>query len=148
MTTITLAPITSTEHDSVIALVTHSDQQGFMATNACSLEEAAGNPACIPLLIRANGEPVGFAMYALDPEDNNYWIYRFMIDKRFQAKGYGGQALGQLVALIFAETGCPRIMLGVKPANVVARRLYERAGFRDAGFHFDGEDALVLERPA
>jgi len=27
---------------------------------------------------------VGFTMFGLDEDDHNYWIYRLMVDKRFQ----------------------------------------------------------------
>lgn len=87
-------------------------------------------------------------MVALDSDDGNQWIYRFMIDHRFQAMGLGAKALKLLINQIFTETGCDRIMLGVKPTNLVAIRLYEHAGFRPAGFEFDGEVAFCLDRPA
>lgn len=146
MTPVILARVADDERELAIDLAVAPEQRGFVATNAYSLDQAAQDPACVPLLIRADGEPVGFAMYALDPDDKNYWIYRFMIDARFQRKGFGQAALDQLTALIFSETGCPCIRLGVKPANAAARRLYERAGFVDIGFHFDGEDTLELRR--
>lgn len=85
-------------------------------------------------------------MAALDSDDGNQWIYRFMIDHRFQAMGFGTKALALLISQIFSDTACPRIMLGVKPANVAAIRLYQRAGFRPAGFEFDGEVAFCLDR--
>lgn len=99
------------------------------------------------MLILAGKRPVGFAMYALDPDDGNYWIYRLMIDGDCQGRGYGTQALAALTTLVFETKGCPLIMLGVQPANLTAKRLYERAGFRDAGFEIDGETIMSLQRP-
>lgn len=145
---VSLEPITFKDYAAVIALAPHPEQQHFIATNADSLAEAAQNPACRPMLIRSGDVAVGFAMAALDSDDGNQWIYRFMIDHRFQAKGFGSKALDLLIGQIFAETGCPRIMLGVQPANLTAIRLYQRAGFRPAGFEFDGEVAFCLDRPA
>ena len=87
-------------------------------------------------------------MYALEPEDGHYWIYRFMIDGRYQGKGYGTAALNALTALIFTRTGCPLIALDVEPENVAARRLYEKAGFVDAGYEIDGEPVMYLYNPA
>ncbi len=85
------------------------------------------------MLIRIGSDAAGFAMAALDSDDGNQWIYRFMIDQRFQGQGYGAKALDLLIGQIFEETGCPRIMLGVKPDNTTAIALYQRAGFRPAG---------------
>lgn len=137
--------IAEPERDAATAFLPNADQQDFIATNADSLAEADGNPACTPLLLKLGAEPVGFAMYALDSDDGNYWIYRFMIDRAHQSRGYGTKGLAALIDHIVTATNCPRIMLGVKPANVVARRLYDRAGFAPAGFDIDGETVLCLE---
>lgn len=140
--------VSAQDYDAVVGLAPRPEQQRFIATNADSLAEAAQNPACRPMMITAGKMPVGFAMAALDSDDGNEWIYRFMIDHRYQGRGYGAGALDLLARQIFADTGCPRIMLGVKPDNAAAIRLYERAGFCPAGFEFDGEIAFCLERSA
>lgn len=142
-----LEPIGSHDYATIIALTPHPEQQHFIASNAASLAEASRNATCRPVLVWVGDDAVGFAMAAYDSDDKNQWIYRFMIDHRFQGKGYGTKALELLINLIFRETGCTRIMLGVKPANLSAIRLYQRAGFRPAGFEFDGEVAFCLDRP-
>lgn len=142
-----LRGVTTGDQDICLALAPRPEQKAFVASNAYSLAQAAGNPACVPMLILTAGKPVGFAMYALDAEDDNYWIYRFMIDGRFQGRGYGKAALALLVETIFQEPGCARILLDVKPENHVARRLYAQAGFVYAGFEIDGEEVMVLGAP-
>lgn len=77
------------DHGDVRSLLVSGEQKSFVVSNGDSLDEAEDNPGCVPLIIRAQGLPVGFAMYALDEDDGNYWIYRLMIDARFQGKGYG-----------------------------------------------------------
>ncbi len=69
-------------------------------------------------------------MYTLDEDDGNYWIYRLMIDGRFQGRGYGNAALTQIIELISKIPLCPCVALGVHPENEKARRLYEHVGFR------------------
>lgn len=81
-------------------------------------------------------------MYALDEDDGNYWIYRLMIDARFQGKGYGRAALIKIIEILSETPHCTCIMLGVDPANHLARRLYEGVGFRDTGVVIDGEIAM------
>lgn len=123
----------------VLSLRVREDQKKFVANNKDSLAEAEENPACVPLVIRAKEGPVGFAMYALDQDDGNYWIYRLMIDDRFQRRGYGSAALIELIRMIAEIPDCSCIMLGVKPENNEAVRVYERAGFRLTGDILDGE---------
>jgi diamine N-acetyltransferase len=140
---ITVERIKREENELVFSLRPHPYQTSFVASNETSLEEAEDNPACIPLIIRAAGEPVGFAMYALDEDDGNYWIYRLMIDARFQGKGYGRAALIQIVNMLAALPDCTCVVLGVKPENERARRVYEGIGFRATGDVIDGE--LVMK---
>lgn len=133
------------EHDCVLSLRMHANQASFVASNSDSLEEAEDNPACVPLIIRAAGEPVGFAMYALDEDDGKYWIYRLMVDERFQGKGYGRAALTQILNTLAELPDCPCVILGVKPENKQAHRLYEGVGFRITGDVIDGEIVMKYD---
>jgi diamine N-acetyltransferase len=141
---VTVERLDPADHARVISLRPHSHQAAFVASNAESLEDAADNPASVPLIIRAAGEPVGFAMYALDEDDGNYWIYRLMIDARVQGRGYGRAAVIRIVEMLSRIPGCDRVVLGVKPDNERARRLYEAVGFRPTGEIIDGEIVMTL----
>lgn len=135
--------LSAEDRAAALALAPHPQQAGFIASNRASLAEADGAADRFPLLIRAGGAAVGFAMYALDADDGNYWIYRFMIDARFQGRGHGTAALALVIGMI---PPAGPVMLGVKPGNTAARRLYERAGFRATGALIDDEAVMRLER--
>ena len=51
------------------------------------------------------GELVGFLMHALDPDENSRWIYRLMIDRNHQGRGYGRAALRALMAHLHSLPG-------------------------------------------
>lgn len=142
LSAVSIAPVKPEDHAAVLSLRLFANQEKFIASNEESLEEADDNAACVALLIRAGGEIVGFAMYALDADDGNYWIYRLMIDARFQRQGYGSAALMQIIQHVSALPGCTCIMLGVHPANDAARRLYAKAGFQETGEIIGGEVAM------
>jgi diamine N-acetyltransferase len=139
-----LEPVTPASRPVLLDLTLPAEQQDFVATNAESLHEAEQNPACVPFAIIADGTVVGFAMYALDPADNNHWIYRLMVDHRYQGRGIGRAALEQLIRRMSALPNCPRIILGVDPRNATARALYESVGFRPTGEVIGGEDVMRL----
>ncbi|WP_406819203.1 GNAT family N-acetyltransferase [Pseudomonas sp. KnCO4] len=122
------------------------EQSDFIATNAESLEQAADSPWCEPLGVRAvhTGEMVGFLMHALDPDENSRWIYRLMIDHRYQGRGYGRAALRALLEHLQKMPGGPGVALGVAPENTGARRLYACEGFVETGELIDGE--LIMRR--
>ncbi len=105
------------------------DQDGFVAPNVYSIAESRYHPELQPHAIYADEEMVGFAMYARNPQDNQYWIYRFMIDQRFQRRGYGLRAFTQLVEKLFALPDVPEINISYDDDNEPARQLYGRAGF-------------------
>ena len=110
-----------------------------MAANVYSLAQAGVQPECVPLGVYEGNRPVGFAMYSLDPDDRQYWIYRLMIDSRYQGKGYGREALRQLVALLRAKPDCESVYISFEPGNQRAKRLYESMGFVPDGRVLYGE---------
>lgn len=137
--TITLRPLDATERARMLELEVAPAQQGFVASNEESIEEADDGDHCVPLAIYADNQPVGFTMYALDPDDDNYWIYRLMIDQRYQRRGYGRQALLEMLKLMATLPGCGHVTLSVVPENETAMALYRAVGFRATGEIIGGE---------
>ncbi|OKP94749.1 GNAT family N-acetyltransferase [Paenibacillus sp. P32E] len=84
--------------------------------------------------IYADEVMVGFLIYNLDPDDGEYWITTFMIDERFQRKGYALQALTEFIHYFKNKYDTDKIKLGHRANNVAAANLYEMMGF-----HINGE---------
>lgn len=142
---VTLRSLGEAERKAVVALTVADDQEDFVATNAESLEEADENPACVPLGIFVGDDLVGFAMYTLDADDGNWWIYRLMIDQRFQKRGYGRAGLRAVVERMSAIPGCDAIYLGVVRQNQVAAAFYRQEGFQETGQILGDETVMRLE---
>ena len=149
---IKLEPINDTNRKAVLALTVREDQP-FVAQNDYSLSEAdeanARAPGTArPFAIYAGEKIVGFCMLALDPEDENpvdrYCLWRLMIDKNEQGKGYGQAALHEVIKY-FKENGVDTIYLSTAPENEVGLHVYHKAGFRETGEIEDGEAILVLK---
>ena len=85
-------------------------------------------------------------MFAFDPEeedeDDRYWIWRFMIDKNEQGKGYGQAALQEIIRY-FKENGADRLFLSTEPENELGLHIYHKAGFRETGI-IDGGEAVLM----
>ncbi|MBA3806486.1 MAG: GNAT family N-acetyltransferase [Acidobacteria bacterium] len=133
------------EHNwrAVIALGVHVHQAEYVASNLFSLAESYVKPGrCehYPLAIYDRDNLTGFALYACD-EDNAsiQWVKRFMIDKKYQGRGFGKPALLKLIALIRESERCEEIKLTVTPENAVARKLYESVGFFNTEDMHEGE---------
>ncbi|NLI53597.1 MAG: GNAT family N-acetyltransferase [Clostridiales bacterium] len=132
---------------SVLDLSVSADQRAFVATNQYSLAQAYAQPECVPLALYAENRPVGFAMYCLDEDDHQYWIYRLMIDQRYQGKGYGREAMLLLIERIrgLADEDHTCVYISFEPENRVAKSLYESLGFVPDGRILYGEVVYVLE---
>ncbi len=131
----------------VMDLSVAPEQSTFVATNQYSLAQAYVQPECVPLALYAENKPVGFAMYCLDVDDHQYWIFRLMIDQRYQGKGYGREAMRLLInhirGLSDEDHNC--IYISFEPENHVAKKLYESLGFLPDGRVEYGEVVYRLE---
>jgi len=128
----------------VIGLKVAEQQKSFVAPNVLSLAQAKAYPECICSAIYYCEELVGFSMYCLDQEDQEYWIYRLMIDEKHQSKGYGKAAMERLIAQLQQDQEHRVIYLSFEPANEGARKLYEELGFVPDGRVIDGEIVYKL----
>ena len=81
---------------------------------------------------------------------SSYFIWRFMIDERYQKQGYGRQALGLILDFIRSAPArqAKYVWLCYGLDNVVARKLYASIGFKEvpeAYLEEDEEMPAVLE---
>ncbi|MCL2873476.1 MAG: GNAT family N-acetyltransferase [Defluviitaleaceae bacterium] len=144
---ITLKEIDRHNFKEIIELSVTDDQKDFVASNMRSLAQSKAQPECIPLAIY-NGEdvPVGFIMYCLDFEDNEYWIYRLMIDKNYQGKGYGREALKCVLEEIAKDKKYDKVYISVVPGNEGVAKLYEEFGFKPDSRVLEGEIVYCLQK--
>jgi diamine N-acetyltransferase len=140
---VTLQSITAANRAAVEALELAAGQEDLVATNLESLEEADEDPCARPRAIYADDRLVGFLMYDT-PDEGLVTIYRFMIDRREQGKGYGRRALVVALEEIRAMGGAREVSICYMPENVGARHLYRSAGFDEVDVDEDGEIIALL----
>lgn len=150
METITLRPITDENREAILALSVREDQP-FVAPNDVSLHQADETNEEYPGVARpfgiyADGRLVGFTMFVFAPQaedaDDRYWLWRFMIDKSEQGKGYGQAALAEIIRY-FKDNGADRLYLSTEPENELGMHIYHKAGFRETGVISDDEAVLM-----
>ena len=147
----------------VIDLKVRKEQKSFVAPNEGSLLEAylAVGSECkaFPFAICNDKKLVGFlmigyneaAMYEMydetPPESlkNSYSLWRLMIDKKYQGRGYGKEAVR--LALEFIRTWpCGKAEtceLSYEPENETAKQLYHSFGFAENG-EMDGDEVIAI----
>ena len=86
-------------------------------------------------VIEANGIVVGTALVReFTEEPLGYDLQQFMIDRRYQRKGYGTRALELILDELRKEGRYDHVEVCVKKDDAAAVRLYLRSGFRDSGY--------------
>jgi diamine N-acetyltransferase len=150
---ISLAPVTQENWRAALRLAVHPDQQRFVAeyapVAAIALAKAylrLDDLTWAPYAISAGAEMVGFVALACEPASvDEYWVFHFFIDQRYQGRGYARAALERLLALVKREHPAGQMLqLVVHPENRVAQHLYTSAGFRPTGAERWGEPLYQL----
>ena len=112
--TVTLREITSENLNAILDLSVADHQlEAYPRSNAYSIAEAHYPADDDPVWLRAiyAGEtPVGFMMTSEAPDQGTYFLWRLMIDHRFQGSGYGRRAVQLLIERI-GQTGNPAALI-------------------------------------
>src|SRR5258708_15830519 len=152
--TISLKEITRANWRDALTLSVRSEQQRFVADHspvaAIALAKAYIRPdglIWVPYAIYADAIMVGFTMLAYEPDSSDqYWIYHFFIDQRYQGHGYGTAALQVLITMIKNSfCTCQTIQLTAHPENILAQGFYTRGGFSSTNQMAHGEPVYRLK---
>ena len=85
--------------------------------------------------IADNETAVGLALVKdLDEEPACYDLQQFMIDKRYQRRGFGISALKMILICLGKERKFDCVEVCVKKNNYAALKFYKKAGFTDTAY--------------
>ncbi|GLV60626.1 GCN5 family N-acetyltransferase [Dictyobacter sp. S3.2.2.5] len=153
MDEISMREVTRENWRASLDLAVRPEQQRFVAdyvpVAAIALAKAYIRPGgliWVPYAFYVEREMVGFVVLAYEPgRADNYWIFHFFIDQRYQGRGYGRRALSLLLRFVREHYPyCRVLQLTVHPENVHAQRLYRGAGFQPTGDFSGGEPIYRL----
>jgi diamine N-acetyltransferase len=139
-----LREITSETVRVICGLKVADDQRSFVAPNALSIAEAHFVSTHWMRAIYADEEPAGFVLTHEDPGEGTYYLWRFMIDERYQRRGVGRRAM-ELLLERWRGLGAAAATLSVVPTNPGAITFYESLGFVLTGEEHGGEVVMRLE---
>jgi histidinol dehydrogenase len=123
-------------------------QRGFVASNPWSLAQVAHEPAGRAAALYDGDMPVGLVLLYDERRDkdkpaNQLYVWRLMVDARFQRRGIGRLAMAWVVEQA-RQGGYASVSLSHWPEDGHAGPFYERLGFTYTGEVVDGERAMVL----
>ena len=140
---INLQIITKDNLSPIMKLKVKDDQQDQVASNAVSIAQAHYSDKAWFRGIYFDDTPVGFVMLSIDKEKKEYWVWRYMIDKNHQGKGYGKAALLQVIDFMKTLPDIEEILLSYVPKENGANAFYTKVGFIDTGKKI--EDEVIMK---
>ncbi len=120
-------------------------QTKFVAPNSRSLAKAyVYYDTAIPFVVYSEEKMVGFILLRHYDEGNSYIIDQFMIDERYQGRGYGKQAMKLIIERIKSEGKYSKIILCYIDGDEIAKKLYIGLGFHHTGEVDENEILMAL----
>ena len=126
---INLREITSKNLKSIIDLNVKEDQKDYVALNSVSIAQGHYSKSAWFKGIFYDDRPVGFVMLDLIEEENKCFLWRFMIDREYQGKGFGKIALNQVIDFVKSLNLYTYIATSYVPAENGAGGFYKNFGF-------------------
>ena len=140
-----LVSITAENVRAVCDLSVSKEQEHFVTSAAVSLAEAGVYPQawCRAIEVPVVGL-VGFVMLHDTIEEPGFMLWRLLIDRRFQGRGYGRASVRSVAEYVRGRPGALHLKVGARRGTGSPRAFYESLGFSPTGEVIDGnEDVLV-----
>lgn len=157
MSKLVLKKINAENWREALELSVYVDQQKFVA----AVSPPVSPPVAIALAkayIRPDGkivDPYGiynqnimigfFNLHYTPDSKEDYWLFHFFIDKKFQRKGLGSDSIKELIThLKHTYPSCNRLRLTVHPENEAGKIFYRKLGFVDENTLTFGEPTFSI----
>ena len=134
---IKLTEITEENWMAVASLTVKEKQKGYLAPAIGIIARGYVYRNCNAkvMVIEQDNTVIGVALVReFTDEPLGYDLQQFMIDGRYQGKGYGSAALALILDALRAEGHYDHVEVCVKKEDAEAIHLYEKHGFVDSGY--------------
>ncbi|HHV98863.1 MAG TPA: GNAT family N-acetyltransferase [Clostridiaceae bacterium] len=134
---------TGIDHGVSLEYIVHS----YKKSVACEHEFFAG------IYLKNGCEMMGMLKGNLKKENKTVWISQFLIDKIYQRKGYGSQAIEGVLDYFALNAGISYAYVAVAEKNMAGKCFWKKRGFQEfqkCRGHFkdsgEGLDAIVMHK--
>lgn len=117
----------------VCSLAVRPDQNRFVASVPVSIAQAYFEPKAWFRAIYADDTPVGFVMVYRDTDEPVYYLWRFLLDARFQRMGFGQQAMALLTDEVRTWPNAVEMLVSYVPDPDGPGLFYQQLGFEPTG---------------
>jgi diamine N-acetyltransferase len=160
MTAVTLRDIvTDADREAVLALRRKPGQERYLGSMASHFEDAVESQQARPRMWSVHdggdGTLVGFVMISDDiPAETlaanddivgPYFLWRLLIDRRFQGRGYGAATIDAIVDYVKTKPDAEVLLKSCTAGDGSPQAFYLHYGFTLTGDQMWGEDLLALD---
>ena len=140
-----LKAITKDNYEECLNLSVSDGQKNFVSSNSHSLAQAwVYYNTAFPFAIYEDNIMVGFIMLGYYESKGYYTLWKFMIDAKYQNKGYGKVALKLGIDYLVNRFNVKEVYTAYEIGNSVAKKLYTSFGFRETGEIVGNEVGMKL----
>jgi diamine N-acetyltransferase len=140
---VSLRPVTVDTLNAICRLQVTESQRRMVVPNDVSIAEAYFHREEAWFRgIYAGDEPVGFVMLYDSPAEGVYFLWRLMIDERFQGRGYGRRALELLVDYVRARPNAKELGVSYHKGAGSPEGFYRKLGFVETG-EMEGDEHVA-----
>ncbi|HFI0167976.1 TPA: GNAT family N-acetyltransferase [Streptococcus suis] len=86
----------------------------------------------LPYAVKSGQKVVGFVLLSIQ-EDKSYYVWRLLIDRHYQNRGYGKEVIRQVIGLAKEDPSCHTITMNYVIGNHKMRYILEKLGFQSVG---------------
>ena len=142
---VTLREITKENYEECLHLNIAESQKRFVSSNVHSLAQAwIYYDTAFPFAVYADNTMVGFIMLGYYEAEGYYTLWKFMIDEKYQNKGYGKSALKLGIDYLVNRFQVKEVYTAYYATNQIARNLYASVGFRETGEIVENQVGMKL----
>lgn len=135
---LTIRDINEENFSKVVALQIDEQDKKFVASVEKSLAQCwlyRDDNDVFPFAVEADGEIVGFILFEVDEEILMIW--RFLIDKKFQNKGYGKETLKLVIEMAKADKTFTEVLVDYVNGNDRMKKILLNIGFEESRYRED-----------
>lgn len=123
----------------ILKLDVAEDQQSYVACVPVILGRAYVFRSCRPrmFVICSDNTAVGMALYYDCPEEQCYEFSQIFIDRRYQGRGYGREAVQLILDDMRQDGTYQKVTVCYVEGNDASRKLFEQFGFVETAHEWD-----------
>jgi diamine N-acetyltransferase len=149
-TEVTLREVTADNLGAILALEVFDEQRDYVASNAKSIAQAHFHQEAWFRAVYAGDIPVGFLMLHDENlrnevrQNDYYFLWRLMIDKRYQKFGFGRRAVQLLIEHVKQRPNAKMLLSSFHNGPRSPEGFYAKLGFERTGNETEDEIEIRL----